>query len=225
MPKEYPEIRLFALAMIRFPLPHGQKSATNGFSLVELLVVIAVIALLATLAVPAFMAVTTAGSIEHSADQIAGAFGLARQTAVAKNRAVEVRFYEVPADGWANDYRAFQLFEISDSGAAIPLTKVLKLKTPSIVSKDVGLSTLLESTREKIWTSLDPQISLPGIGTAYACRAFRFRPNGTTDLSVNAKWHLTVVDAKKSGSAAQPPANFATVWIEPATAAVKILRP
>jgi uncharacterized protein (TIGR02596 family) len=206
---------------------HTNRSAT-GFSLIELLVVVAVIALLATLAVPAFNAITNAGSIEHSADQIAGACGLARQTAVSKNRSVEVRFYEVPAEGWPSDFRAFQLFEIGDSGEATALTKVFTLRLPAIISRDTGLSTLLDNARPKRtkeWTVKDPQVALPRAGTTYECRAFRFRPNGTTDLPIDTKWHLTVVDAKKPGSAAQPPDNFATVWVEPATGAVKILRP
>ena len=206
------------------PTIRTNRNAT-GFSLIELLVVVAVIALLATLAVPAFNAITNAGSIEHSADQIAGACALARQTAVSKNRSVEVRFYEVPAEGWPNDFRALQLFEIGDSGEATALTKVFTLRLPAILSRDTGLSTLLANARTKVWTVKDPQVALPRAGTTYGCRAFRFRPNGTTDLPVDTKWHLTVVDAKKPGSAAQPPENFATVWVEPATGAVKILRP
>lgn len=206
------------------PTLRTERPAT-GFSLIELLVVVAVIALLATLAVPAFNAITNAGSIEYSADQIAGACALARQTAVSKNRSVEVRFYEVPAEGWPTDFRACQLFEIGESGEPTALTKVLTFRQSAIISRDTGLSTLLANSRTKIWTQKDPQVALPRAGTTYECRAFRFRPNGTTDLPVDAKWHLTVVDAKKPGSAAQPPDNFATVWVEPATGAVKILRP
>jgi uncharacterized protein (TIGR02596 family) len=206
------------------PTIRANRTAT-GFSLIELLVVVAVIALLASLTVPAFNAITNAGSIEHSADQIAGACTLARQTAVSKNRSVEVRFYEVPAEGWSSDFRALQLFEIGDSGEATALTKVFTLRLPAILSRDTGLSTLLDNARTKVWTVKDPQVALPRAGTTYGCRAFRFRPNGTTDLPIDTKWHLTVVDAKKPGSAAQPPDNFATLWVEPATGAVKILRP
>ena len=197
----------------------------KGFSLIELLVVITIIAMVAVFTVPAFNSVTTAGSIENSADQIVGALGLARQSAIGKNRPVEVRFYEVPADGWTNDFRALQLFEIAESGSANPLTKVLKLKTPSVISRDTGLSTLLDAGRAKNWSSNDPQIPLPGFGSTYSCRVFRFRSSGATDLPVSAKWHLTVVDAHHPGSAAQPPTNFATVWVEPATGIVKVLRP
>lgn len=197
----------------------------QAFSLIELLTVIALVAILAALIIPAFQSITTARSIESGADQIAGALGLARQTAVTKNKAVEVRFYDIPADGFATDFRAFQLFEISESGIPMPLTRVNYLRTPAIIVRDVNLSTLLDSSLTKTFTAQDPQSPLPGGNTTYPCRAFRFQPNGTTDLPISKKWHLTVIDPRQSRSGSAPPANFVTIWVEPATGTVKTLRP
>jgi uncharacterized protein (TIGR02596 family) len=197
-----------------------------GFSLLELLVVIAVIAIMAALAVSGFHSITGANSITSSADRIAAALDLARQSAMTKNKKIEVRFYEAPALGWTNDFRAFQIFEIGDSGSATPLTKSAALGTPTIIARDTGLSTLLLSEREKTnWTTNDPRISIPNAGTGYVCRYLQFRPDGSTDLPVDGKWHLTIVDAKAPGSAAEPPANFACIWVEPVSGAVRVLRP
>jgi len=201
------------------------SSKRCGFSLIELLVVIAVIAIMAALTLTGFNSITGANSITSSADRIAAALDLARQSAMTKNKKIEVRFYESPASGWTNDFRAFQIFEIGDSGSATPLTKSAALGTPTIIARDTGLSTLLDSARSKAWTTNDPQVSIPSAGTSYACRYLQFRPDGSTDLAVDAKWHLTVADAKTPGSAAQPPTNFACIWVEPVSGAVRVLRP
>ena len=197
----------------------------RAFTLIELLVVMSILLALSMLVVPAFNTLIGANSVSASADRLADALDLARQSAMTQNKLVEVRFYEVPAPGWPNAFRAFQTFEISSSGVVTPSTKPEILASPTIIASDIELSTLLTSGISKTWSSLDPQVKLPVTGTSYICRYFRFRPDGTTDLAIDKKWHLTVVDAKAPGSAAVPPKNFATVWLEPASGAVRVLRP
>ena len=198
----------------------------RAFTLIELLIVMSILVILSMLIVPVFNTIIGVNSITSSADRLAAALDLARQSAMTQNKQIEVRFYEITAPGWPKAFRAFQTFEIASSGIVTPSAKPETLTSPTIIASDIGLSTLLDLTRAKTtWTSQDPQINLPGTGTTYNCCYFRFRPSGTTDLAVDKKWHLTVVDAKAPGSATVPPKNFATVWVEPASGAIRVLRP
>ena len=139
-------------------------SSRRGFSLTELLVVIAVIA---ALIAPAFNAINGANAITTSAEQIVAALEFARRSAITKNKKTEVRLYQVPAAGWPDEFRAFQIFEIADSGTAAPLTKTFTMASPAtMISGDTGLSTVLDSAHAKAWTASDPHIRIPNAGTA-----------------------------------------------------------
>ena len=213
-------------SMGSFPPKCRRRDFSLAFSLIELLVVVAVIGLLAALVAPATQSIIVGNAITRAADQLAGSLNLARQTAITKNRKVEVRFYELPALAvGGNAFCAFQLFEFEESGRGIPISPVLKLPSTAIISKDVQLSTLLDGSRSKSWSAVEVQPSLPGVGTDYDCRFVGFRPDGSTDLPIDKKWHLTVVSANSSGTAARPPTNFGCIWVEPSNAAVRILRP
>jgi len=70
----------------------------GAFTLVELLAVVAIVAILAALVIPAVGTLSDANHISNSALLVAGQFDLARQTALAENRLVEVRVYAIPTD-------------------------------------------------------------------------------------------------------------------------------
>jgi len=67
-----------------------KRKPPSGFSLIELLVVVAIIALLTTLATTAFTSSGNARSLTKSAADLAGTLELARSHAMAKNTAVFV---------------------------------------------------------------------------------------------------------------------------------------
>ena len=68
--------------------------ASRAFSLVELLVVMAVIAIVAGFAVPAVTTMLKGSQLTQGSQMVVDQIALARQTALSRNRSVEVRFYK-----------------------------------------------------------------------------------------------------------------------------------
>ena len=99
------------------PLP-ARRSA---FSLIELVVVIAIIAIIATFTVPAATTILRGSALTQASQTLTDQISFARQRALSRNLAVEVRFYlyadpEAPGETvntpTTGQYRAIQLFEV-----------------------------------------------------------------------------------------------------------------
>jgi uncharacterized protein (TIGR02596 family) len=199
------------------------RSDSRGFSLVELLIVIAIIALMASLMGPSLDSALRGTAMTQSADKVSGLLSLARQTAIAKGQTVEVRFYkfkdpEIPGDPGA--YHALQAFAIDDAGNASPLLKPVALPSSIIISDVDAISSI---------TTLPVQppagMKIPRVGTAYTYIAFRFRRSGAPDLNPGgAPWCLTLL-ADKDAKAAQLPKNYTTFVIDPYSGTLKTYRP
>ena len=87
-----------------------QFSSSRGFTVAELLVVVALVAVLAALAVPGFGALRSGASLSSSANQLLWALHFARSTAILRNLSTVVCLSAdgttcltssgVPASGW-----------------------------------------------------------------------------------------------------------------------------
>jgi uncharacterized protein (TIGR02596 family) len=206
-----------------------KNHSSRAFTLLELLVVISVGILLAGLSLPAFNAISRGTQLSQSAQTLLNELSFARQSALSKNRIIEVRFYKLPktpGSSTASQYRAVQSFEIDDSGTATALGKIQWLTSPVIIDHNSAISTLLDSSRAKTWTTADPQISLPQIGTSYEATAFRFQPNGSTDLSqLGQQWFVTLHNGNEGDNLTKLPTNYYTIQINPLNGSVQSYRP
>ncbi len=215
----------------------GKYTARSGsavpaaFSLIELLVVVAIIAILAVATLPSLSGIMGGSKINVAAETVAGALSSARQSATARNREVEFRLITMKdptfLTGSGDEIRAVQILEVADTGFK-PLGKPRALPSGIIISTNAGMTSLAALTTTNAATN-DSRIS--GVGTTYSYRVFRFRPDGSLDLKgrlpapSGGKYYLTLHDEKSQPSGSTPPANFATIQLEPATGAHTVYRP
>lgn len=208
-----------------------EKTGRRAFSLIELLAVMAIIALLAVLIVPAFSSITSGTSLTVSATTLTDALNLARQTALSKNRPVEVRFLKIPpanktvADG-SLVYRAIALYQINDAGPA-ELSRIIYLQ-PNIQMDD---SDTFGPLLKYLPTSTMPIRAIDQGGTSFTYSYFQFRPDGSTNLGTQAPsgggdaWHVMIYSANTPPRGSTPPNNYITLQLDSLTGRTRTFQP
>lgn len=230
------------------------REAARGFTLIELMVVVAVVALLLALVMPGLMGTLGASKLTQAGDKMAGFLSEAQSRAYGQGRPVEVRFYRVPsADDEMNGapeggfFRGGLMLEYFQPGETDPRTGTAALGKPlavvrqamtvlpegTAVSENLQMSTLLgDATKPSDKKEAGMVETVMKTTTGYAAfeplskeyRAFVYYPE-TTSLDSESKWHLAVVPL---ADAARPPAavtNYYTLLIDPVTTRLSIYRP
>ena len=227
-------------------------SSRRAFSLIELVVVIAIIAIVAAFAVPAVGDIMKGSKLTQASQMLVDQFTLARQSALSRNRSIEVRFYrfgdpEVPGEDMTKpltgQFRAIQAFEIIESGAALPISRVEMLPVGIIMAANTTsptetLSTLLDAQPQTQAVNDPTAPPLPrGIKLNYEWVSFRYLSDGSTNLTPASSWYVTLhgltdkptsagsSSGGTSGGGVTPPANFFTLQIDPVSGATKTFRP
>jgi uncharacterized protein (TIGR02596 family) len=195
-----------------------KKNRQSAFSLVELIVVAAVIAVIIGFAVPAANNLIKGSQLTQGSQTFIDIFAFARQSAISRNRAVELRFYryadlDTPGENasvkatWK--FHGFQLFEILDNGAALPINKMQRLPKMVIMStagadgtsNKAKYSTLLNTDVRGDFKDANTDPTAPEIpvsfagssGTSvsvdrnYEYTSFRYLQDGSTDLPPSTK--------------------------------------
>ena len=184
-------------------------TSRKAFSLVELLIVILIIGIIAGFAVPAVQGMLKGSQLSQASSQLVDTMALARQTALSKNKVVEVRLYrfadsespgEDPLKPETGHFRGIQTFEISESGVLIPNSKLIRLPDNIMMNPGIPgdgmMSTILGDDRSSTPTTPPSMIvkavdvkkvnsnpELPrGVGLNYDYVAFRILPDGSTNL-------------------------------------------
>lgn len=219
---------------------HPSPAKRAAFSLIELIVVIAIIAIIAAFTVPAASTILRGSKLTQASQIVTDQISLARQTALTRNRSMEVRFIrfgdpetpgESASDPSTGHFRAMQVFEVLESGVAVPLDKPQLLPQSVIMNPSAELSSLIGGSSQKTTKATNSDPELPrGIARNYEYVAFRFLEDGSTNLSPTGgaaagKWFVTLHNANEKVSGSTPPANFFTLQIDPVSGATKLFRP
>ena len=213
----------------------------EGFTLIELLLVISIITLLTALVAPAVNGILQPSQLTQGAHLVGDQLSLARQTALSRNLVTEVRFYQFadaatpgeqanqPATG---KYRAMQMFQIQESGSAIPFSKIQRLPVSVMIDSGSTLSSLIGAAQASpgiptFTSGATLNFQLAQVGLNYNAASFRFLPSGATNLSplASSKWFLTLHNVKDGDGLSSPPANFFPLHIDACNGHLKTVRP
>lgn len=228
--------------------PQKQIKWREGFSLIELLAVIAVIGIIAASAVPSFFSVIRATKLTSAGDIILSKVTQAQQLALTMSSPVELRFYfYAPSDlpGVEKGFRAVQLIDpeyVEPNGGQIAykaLGEAFMLPSGIVMAPSNALSPLLQSPfplAGDFFVTNDPE--------AKYC-ALHFYPDGSfkviTALPPSsaggasttgatgavsptlAKSFLTVVADQDASASA--PKNFVCIQLDAYTSKARLYRP
>lgn len=227
----------------------------RGFSLIEMLVVIAIVAMLLALATPALTRTMQASRLSAAGEAMMGSVAEAQQAALSSNSPVEMRFFSFMEDvDQAPVYHAYQLFKITQTsqgtgGSAtlketlVPLGNLIRLPEGIVIPVDsslTGIFTVNGSSSSGLPdTKEGSQIGYSGV-TGATYNAIRFMPdatcrtvgataNGLAALIFQTNLQLNFFTMTfGSGSAvtlANLPKNFFTIQIDPYTGKARSYKP
>ncbi|MES2310426.1 MAG: Verru_Chthon cassette protein D [Verrucomicrobiota bacterium] len=197
---------------------HGR--CCSGFTLVESLVVLLIILLLSAGSFTAFQQITQSSGLVSGSQMVMDQFDLARQTAITRNRSVEVQIFQLPSETFPEKkvYRALRLGVIDEHGTNY-LSKVQFFPQGIAVQEEPEESPLVMAHEVQ-----GGETTLPSFGKIFY-KQFRFRPNGSTDLKIfnQEGWYLLLRLEKDSDEKASQ--KIFCIQIDPATGRSRSLRP
>ncbi len=190
----------------------------GGFSLMELLTVMAILSILIALALPSLTSLSQANALSHAGQVFVDSLSLGLDEALTGNQKVTIRLIKLPnAVGGALHYRAFQTWVVNAAGTTTPLTQVNMFPNGVVISESPNLSPLLQSPPAQTGT-----MAVTGFPRDYA--SFTITATGALDSTItSANSVLTLVQEKDVTSPS--PANFFSIFINPATGNASAYRP
>ena len=202
----------------------GRARLRAGYTLIELLTVVAIMSIIMTIAIPALKGILDSSSITRGGQLIGDQISQARQFAAAANSSVEVRFFKL-TNLSANGYTGVQLWANNRAGVRVPLKPLALLPQGTAITENTTLSPALSSTYTQPLASGTMSSSFVTAPNAPYV-AFQISPAGTVMPPLDAMKNLcfTLVPARFVTSGTLP-VNYVTIQINPLTASPLIYRP
>lgn len=191
--------------------------------------VVGIIVVLAALVTPSSLGLLRSSRLEQSSLAVLADLDLARQTATARNRCMEVRFIRFPSEGPDAGFRATQLFLIEENGEALPQKGLRRFSQGVVADPRPAVSSIFDASKRTLRAPTEPH---PTAHELIEYFAIRYNPDGSTDLQPvlstgSALWFVTLqgdwAPGKWTGSNLPP--NFSTIQIDPASGQVTTHRP
>jgi len=211
-------------------------SSAAGFTLVELLVVMAIIALLTALTVTGFRSVNTALSLSTATQAVTTELTTARQTALTLDETVQVRFYQYPdstGQTTTKEYQSMQSFKTQDGKTYTPIDKITYFPATIMISANTTYSAPLGTTTATPAATTDVNITSNGVGHGYSYVPINFKSNGMIDpqpgsaswpiTAANTPWFITLYEKKYA--AGGTPVNYTTISVDPQDGRMRMFQP
>ena len=227
----------------------------RGFSLIEMLVVVAIVAMLLALATPALTRTLQSSRLSAAGEAMLGSIAEAQQTALSTNTPVDIRFFSFIEDvDQAPVYHSYQLFKITQTtqgsgGNAtikenlVPVGNLVRLPEGVVIPVDTSLTGIFtvngSSSPGLPDTKENSQLGYSGVsGATYnairfmpdsTCRTVGATTNGIATLvfqtNLQQNFFTLTFSSGPAVTLANLPKNFFTIQIDPYTGKARSYKP